>query len=542
VAFSPNGQYVLSGGDDGSVRVWDVSTRESVRDIKLGQPVTCVAFHPDGRRAVGGGDHATIFVIDLEAAATLHKLGGHIGPITGVAVSPDGRQAVSVSDDKTLRFWDVATGKKATFAGPTGNGSFSYLRSAQPLKAVAFAGDGSWVVAAGADSSVTIMTVDGRGQATIHPPGKSGLLALAVAPDGAAVYLGTDHADVRRMDFQGGTDFIPTTNQTTPADTPPEPPPTPSTKPAGLAPKWTAETGTATLQSVAVAAGGRIATGGSDRTVRVWEPDGKEAHSFPNMTAAEQNVAISRDGGTLLVGGSSQERVGRITAGDDCQLRAIALKDNRVGRVGIHASPIRALALSANGRLALTGSDTVVRYWDVVGGREIRQYFGHAGPVRAVDFHPKLAQAVSVAADNSVRVWDLNGTKLIRTITGLPGSPTGVAFSPDGKAILVYGPGVLGTWDAVTGQPLRSFPSAGVPVAAAWAPNGNLVTAVDGVVALRSADDGKELLHLVSPPAAVTALGVSGDGRLIVAAGRGLAAWEPDKPLVGPSPAVPMGR
>lgn len=544
IAFSPNGQYVVSGADDGSVRVWDLSTREPVRELKLGRPVTAVAFHPDGRRAVVGGDHGIIFVLDLEAATRVHTLGGHVGPVNAVALSPDGRQAVSVGEDKTMRFWEVATGARVKIPGPTGKGTFTHIRSRQPLRAVAYAGDGSWVVGSGVEPAVTVATVDGRSRANLALSNPRGpVVALAVAPDASGVVLATSQGALQRMDFQGGTVTTtagPPSDEPTQPPTRPQPPSTAPTIPS-VAPKWTSDAAGTTLRSVAVAANGRVVAGGIDRTVRVWDPDGNDVNSFPHMAGLGNNVAISRDGAMLLVGGNTPEPIGRLTIGTDCLLRTVTLKGNRVAKVAAHPSPITALALAPNGRAALTGSESVVRYWDALQAREIRQYVGHSSTVRAVDFHPKLLQAVSVAADNTARIWDLNGTKLIRTISGLPGAPQGIAFSPDGRSILVYGPGVLGTWDAVTGNPLRSFetPTKGRPrtrpvlgeVSAAWAPDGTIVTATAGAVALHDADTWEELTQFSGPPAFVHAVAVSADGRHVVAVGRGLTAWQLDKPL-----------
>jgi WD40 repeat protein len=542
VAFSPNGGYILSGGEDGTLRLWDVQTKEAVRNLKVGQPITCLAFCPDGRRALVGGESGTVAIFDLEAARPLHTATGHIGAaVTAVAFSPDGREAVSVGEDKKLHLWDVATGAKL----PIGTAKATAIAYAQPLRAVAYAGDGSWVVAAVADSSAAVIQPHGKGRARISLPPAGKPLALAVAPDGLAAYVGTDQGAVRRLDFQGGADAVATgaaRSDEAPMTTP-TPTPTPiAQRPPSQAPKWTAEGGAGTLRTLAVAANGRSITGGTDRNVRVWDPDGKEVHSFGNMTGIENNVAISRDGGTILVGGNSPTQIGRILVGADCLLRVVSLKTGKAATVGAHISAINCLALSPSGRYALTGCQTVVRYWDATTSREIRQYIGHTGTVRAVDFNPnsKQAQAASVAADNTVRIWDLNGTRLIRTIMDLPGTPQGVAYSPDGKLILVWGAGVLGTWDAVTGKQVttvtagpsrRTSRFTAAVGSACWTPDGNILVGSASGVTLVDAATGKELRQFDGAPALVDAVGISGDGRLVLAAGRGLCAWEMDKPL-----------
>ncbi len=546
VAFSPNGLYVLSGGEDGTVRLWDLNLREKVRDLKYGQPVTCVAFGTDGRRALVGGDNGTVAVYDLEAAQPLHKLTGHIGTVTAVAFSPDGHTAVSVGEDKTLRFWDVVTGQRVTIPGRTGKGAFTHMRFDRPLRAVAFAGDGSWVVAAG-EAAVTALTLNGRGRASVAAPARGAALALGVAPDGSAVFLGTDQGAVRRLDLQGGTDVVATSDApdpATPSATPPPSPPTPApNRPASLMPKWTANAGPGTVRSLAVAANGRFVTGGSDKAVRVWDPDGpKEVASFAGYTSLHCNVAISRDGATILTGGNPPTPVGRVTARADHLLRAVAVPSGKATNVGILAATIDCLALSPNGRYAVTGCEQAVHYWDVAAARQVRFYVGHGGVIKAVDFHPRQPKAASVATDGTVRIWDLNSTRLDRTITGVPGSPRGVAFSPVGRSLLVYGHGVLGAWDAVTGKPLQQFTAptrrggGGSPSAACWSPDGNVVVATLGSVSLLDAATGAELRHFDGASGLIDTVGVSGDGRYVVAAGRSIWVWELDKPL---APAAP---
>ena len=72
----------------------------------------------DGRRAVSASDDKTLKVWELESGRELRTLAGHIGLVYGVAVSGDGRRAVSASEDKTLKVWDVESGRELrTLAG-----------------------------------------------------------------------------------------------------------------------------------------------------------------------------------------------------------------------------------------------------------------------------------------------------------------------------------------------------------------------------------------------------------------------------------------
>ena len=75
-----------------------------------------MAVSADGRRAVSGGSDGTVRVWDLDTGAPLHTLAGHDGPVEAVAVSADGRRAVSGGDDGTVRVWDLANGKRVASA------------------------------------------------------------------------------------------------------------------------------------------------------------------------------------------------------------------------------------------------------------------------------------------------------------------------------------------------------------------------------------------------------------------------------------------
>ena len=78
--------------------------------------VLSVGFSPDGAQIVSGGDDGTVRIWDVASGEQVAQLDGHAGGVLSVGFSPDGAQIVSGGDDSTVRIWDVASGEAG---GPT---------------------------------------------------------------------------------------------------------------------------------------------------------------------------------------------------------------------------------------------------------------------------------------------------------------------------------------------------------------------------------------------------------------------------------------
>jgi len=112
VAFSPDGQWALSGSWDNTLKLWDVNNGSLVRSFEGHTSyVLSVAFSPDGQTAFSGSGDGTLKLWDVNTGSLVRSFEGHTDWVNSVAFSPDGQWALSGSGDETLKLWDLGIDK-----------------------------------------------------------------------------------------------------------------------------------------------------------------------------------------------------------------------------------------------------------------------------------------------------------------------------------------------------------------------------------------------------------------------------------------------
>lgn len=108
MAWTADGARVVVASDDRTIRVWNVRTGECERRIATQAGITALRLSEDARWALTGNEDGTVCLWDLSELRCLRTLLGHTAGVCDVWLSPDGRHARSAAADNTVRTWNLS--------------------------------------------------------------------------------------------------------------------------------------------------------------------------------------------------------------------------------------------------------------------------------------------------------------------------------------------------------------------------------------------------------------------------------------------------
>jgi WD40 repeat protein len=376
VCFSPDGTRLVSGGEDGTVRVWHAQMGHPVLTLQGHRgTVSSVCFSPDGRRIASGGydSHSDYLVKVWEARNDQEPLTfkRHNGEVASVCFSPDGTLVASGSSDAMVRLWAARTGREIlVLRGHTGQ-----------VTSVSFNSHSNRLASASDDGTVRVWDA-ATGQLALTLKGHTDrVTGVCFSPDGRLIASASWDKTVRVWDAATGKLAL-TLKRHTFTD-------------VGYT--------TGPVRCVCFSPDGRRIAAGEERTVRVWDArTGQKALTLWMHYGPVWSVAFSPDGKQIVSGGGGSfgEVLGAVTLWDArTGQEALALEGDTV--------PVRSVAFSPDGRrIVSAGGDNTVRVWDAHTGQETLSLKGHTSRVRSVAFSADGKRLASGSQDRTVKVWD----------------------------------------------------------------------------------------------------------------------------------------
>lgn len=527
--------------------------------------------------------------LDVGGRATSMSMAG----THSLAFAPDGRSLALCFRyrDCGVQVFDVATGKERwRVAEATDQRRDTVHRASAP----AFSGDGKLLARIGPDGSVRLHETE-RGREVRRLAAKSTedpAVRCALSADGKRLATLTKREVVRIYDVAGGKERVVLgeaaeddrtglRGMTAPLAVvfSPDGKTLAQAQGANAVRLWDVETGrvrpggaghVGSVQSVTASTDGKtLTTRGSDDTVRHWDlASGKERSRFA-VPAEALGSALSPDGRTLAVLGEGAIVLRDLASGKQVQRFALPAVP-APWWLGVVALPSGAFAPDGK-RLAARGFDHKLRVWDVATGKEVAVLGGGPkGPgqeastcVTAFAWTADGAEVATLTltvadaseaagvadlgavflptepattAKSTLRLWDVGSGRLLREWNP-PRPPLALAFSPDGRTVVVATTQALHLWEKASNR--ERWQCKATAVALAFSPDGRLLATAEGNgVRLRDVRDGRELAHFTGHQAPVRALAFTPDGKAVISASADSTAlvWDLTRPRAAAAP------
>ncbi|MBD2255466.1 NACHT and WD repeat domain-containing protein [Nostoc parmelioides] len=389
VAISTDGQTIISGGYDGTVRMWNRKGQPQGEPFKGHQgSVLSVAISADGQTIISGGNDGTVRMWNHKGQPQGEPFKGHQGYVSSVAISTDGQTIISGASDSTVRMWN----RKGQPQGEPFKGHQGYVLS------VAISTDGQTIISGASDSTVRMWDRIGRSQRELFKGDQGTVFSVAISTDSQTIISGGNDGTVRMWDRIGQPQGEPFKGHQRP------------------------------VNSVVISADGQtIISGSNDGTVRIWDRKGQlQGEPFQGHQGYVNSVAISADGQTIISGGI------------DGTVRMWNRKGQLQGEpFQGHQGYVNSVAISADGQTIISGGiDGTVRMWNRKGQLQGEPFQGHQGRVSSVAISADGQTIISGGYDGTVRMWNRKGQLQDKPFQGHQGTVLSVAISADGQTII----------------------------------------------------------------------------------------------------------
>jgi len=328
-------------------------------------------------------------ILKLPPPVVLHRqnwqcvqtLKGHSSMVHAIAISPDGQFIASGSNDKTIKLWQLGTGKLVRQLGRWSSGHSNMVHS------IAF-------------SSIS---------PNFSYQWESGKSAKVADLNWGILASGSWDNTIKLWDINTGKEIRTLIGHT----------------------NW--------VNCVAFSSDGKfLASGSADCTTKLWDVNtGKEIQTLIGHSDSVSSVAYS----PRVPATNSNDRQLVASSSNDYTIKLWQVHTGRnICTFTGHSFFVNCIAFSQDGEIIASGSgDNTIKLWDVNTGREIRTLVGHSDSVWSVAFSQNGQLLASGSWDNTIKLWHVHSGREISTLTGHSNYVRCVAFSPDGQSLVSGG-------------------------------------------------------------------------------------------------------
>jgi WD40 repeat protein len=450
--FSPDAQYVVTGGADGVVRLLPTGDSDAPLSFDVradtGNLATTAVLSPDGKWLAGahpGG--TTVYLWDVASRTPLELIDVG-GPLTALAFSPDSQLLAVAGQDGRVTMWQIPSG---TTWGPVLTNTDDVAQNGQPraLASIAFApktNDDRLITASNGGRAVIWNYKVGAILATLTPQSGGPMRDAEFSPDGTKVITASqmDGSSARVWDVTSGP------------------------KPTGQL-IATLSGHSQPIESVRFSPDGwLILTASDDESARLWD-----AHTYQLIAPLNVNhgkvveAEFDRDGKQVL------------TASTDGFIKLWTATMSSVFGRASSMGTVYQVAFNPAGTQLVAARPYGAEIWalDPQPAQVLPSLRTNSGQVQAAGFSPDGKWIVTAAQDGRLLLWDA-ATHSDTELGTVSGAVPSVAFSPD-SALLATGGNDPHIWDLSTRRQLpMSLPSRRGPLThLAFSPNGEYIAA-----------------------------------------------------------------
>ncbi len=441
VRYSPDGQLLASCSQDQSIRLWSrlpyatasasqVAGKQSDVRVLHGHTnwVWSLAFSPKGDMLASGSDDGTLRLWQVPDGQPINVLDCHTHDVFALAISADGQHLASAGQDQAAHLWNLQGQSLKTLHGFT-NGIQSL--SLSPVSVSLPSGVGQTLASRGQDETIHLWHLQLSNNHISLCPVKTlhtatiALASLSFSPDGQTLATNRRDGSICMWDVQTGQ-----INQWSGHDAPVRAVlfnPRGQTLASGSYDQtvrlWDVQTHLclqvlrgheSSIGALAFDLGGQqLASGSFDQTIRLWNlQTGNclrvlQGHTGGIHALAVQPTDVHTGGGQQLASGSFDQtiRLWNLQTGDCLQV------------LQGHTGAVWTVAISPDGRfLASGGEDQTVRLWDLQTGQCLQILHEHTSWVTSLTFSADGQIVLSGGDDHTIKLWHVQTGHCLSTV------------------------------------------------------------------------------------------------------------------------------